>query len=73
VDNGSHYEGLLREVLEPYEQVYTGNGDTLDEAFKNAYEAGKKGSGKHAFHVEHILLLGNNPLSGYAVVVRPHG
>ena len=72
MQNGSDSEGLLLEVLKGYEQEYTGSGDTLDAAFKNAYE-NAKGSGKHVFHVNHIFIRGDNPLSGYGVVISPHG
>ena len=69
MENGSDSESILDDILEEY----AGTGTTLHEAFENAYENGKKGSGKHLFHVEHIYLQGDNPLSGYAVVVKPHG
>jgi hypothetical protein len=69
VENGSNSEGLLSEILEEY----GGEGKTLHEALENAYENGKSASGKHVFRLEHIYLHGENPLSGYAVVIRPHG
>jgi hypothetical protein len=69
LQNGSDLDNLLTEALEEY----GGSGKTLDEALENAYENGKRGSGKKSFRVEHIYLQGENPLSGYAVVIRPHG
>ena len=72
MENGSDSERTLLEVLEGYEQEYTGSGDTLEEALENAYE-NAKASGKHVFHVNHILVRGDNPLSGYGVVISPHG
>jgi hypothetical protein len=72
VQNGSESESLLSEILEPYEHDYTGSGRTLEDAIEQAYEKAK-GSGKHVFHVEHIFVAGDNPLSGYAVVLHPHG
>ena len=72
MQNGSDSEGLLLEVLEGYEQEYTGSGRTLEEALEDAYEHGKA-SGKHVFHVNHIFISGDNPLSGYGVVINPHG
>lgn len=72
MQNESDSEGLLREVLEQYEQEYTGTGRTLEGALENAYENGKA-SGKQVFHVNHIFLRGDNPLSGYGVVISPQG
>jgi hypothetical protein len=72
VQNGSDSEGLLNEILSGYEQDYTGTGRTLEDAIDDAYEKAK-GSGNHVFHVEHIFVRGDNPLSGYAVVLHPHG
>jgi hypothetical protein len=72
VENGSDSERLLLEILEGYEQEYTGSGDTLDDALKNAYK-NAEASGKHVFHVNHIFIRGDNPLSGYGVVISPHG
>jgi hypothetical protein len=72
VQNGSDSEGLLNEILEQYEHDYSGTGRTLEDALEDAYEKAK-GSGKHVFHVEHVFVTGDNPLSGYAVVLHPHG
>jgi hypothetical protein len=69
VQNGSDSDDLLSEILEEY----GGEGKTLEEALENAYENGKRASGKHVFSIEHIYLRGENPLSGYAVVIKPHG
>jgi hypothetical protein len=38
---------------------------------KDAYEKGKA-SGHKVFRVEEIFIAGDNPLSGYAVVISPH-
>jgi hypothetical protein len=72
VENGSDSERALLEVLEGYEQEYTGSGDTVEKALENAYD-NAKASGKHVFHVNHIFIRGDNPLSGYGVVISPHG
>jgi hypothetical protein len=69
VNNGSDSDGILDDILEEY----AGEGKTLGEALENAYENGKRASGKHLFQLEHIFLQGENPLSGYAVIIRPHG
>jgi hypothetical protein len=72
VENGSDSESLLREVLERYEETYTGYGGTLEEAHQDAYEKGKS-AGHRVFHVRAVFIRGDNPLSGYAVVVSPTG
>jgi hypothetical protein len=72
VENDSDSQELVDEILRGYEQDYTGSGRTLEDALEDAYEKAKA-SGKHVFHVEHIFVTGDNPLSGYAVVLHPHG
>ena len=70
----SESEEILDRALTKYER-YTGKsiGDdaTVEDALKNAYEKGKA-SGHKIFRVEEILIVGDNPLSGYAVVIGPH-
>jgi hypothetical protein len=70
----SESEEILDRVLSKY-QRYTGKsiGDdaTVEDALKNAYESGKE-SGHKVFRVEEIFIVGDNPLSGYAVVIGPH-
>jgi len=72
VENGSDSESLLSEVLDRYEDTYTGYGKTLEEAHQDAYEKGKS-SGHRVFHVRATFIRGDNPLSGYAVVIGPTG
>jgi hypothetical protein len=75
VSNGSESEAILDRVLMKYERYpgkSTGPEATLEAALNNAYENGKV-SGRKVFHVEEIFIVGDNPLSGYAVVISPHG
>ena len=72
MENGSDSESILREVLERYEQVYFGYGTTLEEAHQDAYEKGKS-SGHRVFHVRDTFIRGDNPLSGYTVIISPTG
>lgn len=62
----------LREVLALYEREYTGEGEKLKDALDAAYEKGKE-SGHQVFRVQEIFIRGDNPLSGYGVVITPHG
>ena len=70
----SESEEILDRVLTKYER-YTGKSigedATVEKALNNAYEKGKA-SGHKVFRVEEILIVGDNPLSGYAVVIGPH-
>jgi hypothetical protein len=76
VADGSDSEAILDRVLQKY-QRYTGksmDGDaaTLEDALRDAYKKGEK-DGHKLFRVEEIFIAGDNPLSGYAVVITPHG
>ena len=62
----------LRAVLREHQRGYTGEGKDLDAALDAAYKKGVR-AGHHVFEVEHIFIRGDNPLSGYAVVLTPHG
>lgn len=70
MQNESDSAALLHEALARYED-FTGEGDTLEKALNDAYEKGKA-SGK-VFRVQEIFIRGDNPLSGYGVVISPHG
>jgi hypothetical protein len=72
VENGSDSAATLREVLALYEREYTGEGEKLRDALDAAYEKGKE-SGHQVFRVQEIFIRGDNPLSGYGVVITPHG
>jgi hypothetical protein len=63
---------LLRDVLSRYEQEFSGEGDDFAKALEDAYEKAKV-SGHKVFKVEHIFIRGDNPLSGYGVVISPDG
>jgi hypothetical protein len=63
---------LLLRVLEQYEREYTGHGDTFNDALDDAWNKAKD-SGNHVFRVQEIFITGDNPLSGYGVVISPHG
>lgn len=70
--NESDSGELLREVLAQFEHEYTGEGEKLKDALNVAYEKGKE-SGHKVFRVQEIFIRGDNPLSGYGVVITPHG
>jgi len=70
----SESEEILDRVLSKYERftgTSMGEGGTVEDALKDAYEKGKA-SGHKVFRVEEIFIAGDNPLSGYAVVISPH-
>ncbi|TML94191.1 MAG: hypothetical protein E6G03_14135 [Actinobacteria bacterium] len=71
MQNESDSASILRNVLAD-EQGYTGEGDDLKAALNDAYEKGKA-AGHRVFRVKDIYIRGDNPLSGYAVVIIPHG
>ena len=71
MQNQSDSAAILRNILAE-EQDYTGVGDDLETALKDAYDKGK-GSGHRVFRVKDIFIRGDNPLSGYGVVIIPHG
>ena len=48
-------------------------GSALERAFEDAYENGKKATGKTSFRVVEIEFSGSNPINEYRVVVRPRG
>ncbi|HLB19976.1 MAG TPA: hypothetical protein VK613_12695 [Gaiellaceae bacterium] len=71
--NGSDSDDLSPpDVLRGLEQSFTGDGLTLDEAFKNAWERGKS-SGHRVFRAQDIFVWGDNPISGYRVIITPVG
>jgi hypothetical protein len=71
VQNESDSAAILRRLLADYEREFTGEGDDLQDALNEAYEKGKA-AGYNVFRVEHIFIAGDNPLSGYAVVLGGH-
>jgi hypothetical protein len=72
VENGSDSQGILRGILAQYEREFSGEGDDLKAALEDAYEKAK-GSGHKVFRVQEIFIRGDNPLSGYGVVISPSG
>jgi hypothetical protein len=60
------------EVIRTTEQSYPGDGRTLNDAFNNAWDKGKR-DGHRAFRVQTILVWGENPISGYRVILGPVG
>jgi hypothetical protein len=51
-------------------QGYHGDGKTLNAAFDDAWERGKS-SGHRVFRVQQIIVWGENPISGYRVIITP--
>jgi hypothetical protein len=49
---------------------FPGDGRDLAEAFANAWENGKS-SGHRVFRVQDIFVWGENPISGYRVIITP--
>jgi hypothetical protein len=50
-----------------------GDGRDLPTAIANAWENGKAQSGHRAYRVQEILVWGENPISGYRVILTPVG
>ena len=71
MQNESDSATILRKVVAD-EQGYSGEGDDLGAALDDAYRKGKE-AGYRVFRVKDIYIRGDNPLSGYAVVITPHG
>jgi hypothetical protein len=59
--------------VEEYTQVAAeGRGRTLGEAFEHAWEEAKKAfPDARTFAVLRIVVFGDNPISGYGVVLAP--
>jgi hypothetical protein len=76
VSNGSESEGILEEALRKHQRytgkVLDGEASKLEDAFREAYEKGAS-DGHRLFRVEEIFVVGDNPLSGYGVVISPTG
>lgn len=70
--NGSESDVTPPDELRAIEQGFSGDGSSLDEAFKNAWEHGKS-SGHRVFRTQEIFFWGDNPISGYRVVITPVG
>ena len=49
---------------------FAGDGRDIQAAFDDAWERGKA-SGHRAFRVQEIFVWGENPISGYRVVITP--
>jgi hypothetical protein len=69
VKNGSDSD------LNPPEELlalegFAGNGRDIQAAFDDAWERGKA-SGHRSFRVQEIFVWGENPISGYRVVITP--
>ena len=50
-----------------------GDGRDLPEAIANAWENAKRQSGHRTYRVQEILVWGENPISGYRVIITPVG
>ena len=70
--NGSDSDVTPPEELRALEQNFSGDGATLEEAFNTAWEHGKA-SGHRVFRTQEILVWGDNPISGYRVIIIPVG
>lgn len=49
---------------------FAGDGKDLSAAFDEAWERGKS-SGHKVFRVQEIFVWGENPISGYRVIITP--
>jgi len=72
VKNGSDSDDLsppeeLRELV-----GYPGTGRDLETALQSAWEEAKA-SGHRVFRVQDIYVFGENPISGYHVIITPGG
>ena len=70
--NGSDSE------LNPPEEILgqvgiPGDGRDLAAAIENAWENAKGQSGHRTYRVQEILVWGENPISGYRVIITPVG
>jgi hypothetical protein len=70
VKNGSDSDDLSppEELLRL--EGFAGDGRDLHTAIANAWENGKR-SGDRIFRVQEIYVWGENPISGYRVIVTP--
>jgi hypothetical protein len=79
VQDGSDLQALFERLVaesiertkEKYGDAFSGEGRVLECALDDAYDKGKA-QGYRVFQIEDIFLRGDNPLSGYAVVLGPH-
>jgi hypothetical protein len=69
VQNGSDSDLNLPEELLALEG-FAGDGRDIHAAFDDAWERGKA-SGHKVFRVQEIFVWGENPISGYRVVITP--
>jgi hypothetical protein len=72
VKNGSDSDVSPPDELRASEQSFSGDGLSLEEAFQHAWEKGKA-SGHRVFRVQDIFVWGDNPISGYRVIITPVG
>ena len=70
--NGSDSDVTPPDELRLLEQNFSGDGFPLEDAFNKAWEHGKA-SGHRVFRVQEILVWGDNPISGYRVIIIPVG
>jgi hypothetical protein len=61
-----------RGVRESGENEFHGDGSKLEDAIHDAHEKAK-GAGHRAYRVTEIYAWGENPISGYRVIVAPVG
>jgi hypothetical protein len=73
VKSGSSSDVSPPDELRALEQGYPGDGPDLDTAFRNAWERGKAASGRRVYRVQDIFIWGENPISGYRVILTPAG
>jgi len=73
VKNGSDSDKTLSDVLAQFEHGYTGEGEKLHEALDRAWKKATKSSEHRVFRVQEIFVTGENPISGYGVVISPTG
>ncbi len=69
MQNGSDSDVSPPEELRGLES-FSGDGKDLPAAFDAAWEHGKS-SGHRVFRVQEIFVWGENPISGYRVIITP--
>ena len=70
--NGSDSDVSPPDELRASEQNFAGDGYPLEDAFNKAWDRGKS-SGHRVFRVQEIFVWGDNPISGYRVIITPVG
>ncbi len=70
--NGPDSDVSPPDELRGLEQGFFGDARDLPTAFDRAWELGKS-SGHRVFRAQEIFVWGDNPISGYRVVITPVG